>query len=337
MYLKYFGLKTNPFLLTSELNCIYYSNSHCEAMAHLLYGVRERKGLVLLLGEAGTGKTTMVRATLDLLRSTRVVCSVIFNPIVESAQELLKSVLGGFGITDTPRSPMEMVDFLQSFLELQANRGLIPVLVVDEAQQLSRPPLELIRLLSNLEHNGQKLLQIIFSAQPEMGELLADPRFAALRQRITVRCRLGALSSYEVWRYLAMRVARAGGDGRLIFTPEAAVAVSGFSNGIPRLINNIAGNCLLAAYAKSQPVVDVELVREVANHLELPLIPSSAHLGSTLGKDMLRASGFWNEIVTDLRDSKAPAALLNFVDRIRLPQGSGPMSRSILTSTPKAN
>jgi general secretion pathway protein A len=335
MYLDYFGLKTNPFSLSSDANCVYYSNSHCEAMAHLLYGVRERKGLILLLGEAGTGKTTMVRATLELLRSTRVVSSVIFNPVIESAQELLQSVLGGFGIETAPTA-MEMIGTLQNFLKLEAAHGLIPVLVVDEAQQLSRSTLEHIRLLSNLEHNGEKLLQIIFSAQPEMGELLADPKFTALRQRITIRCRLGTLGPNEVWLYLATRIAHAGGDGRLIFSPDAAFAVLGCSRGIPRVINSIADNCLLAAYAKNTPVVDVQLVREVADHLELPFHTVTQRTGNTMSEEMLRAAGSWAESVAALRNNGAPTAVLRFVDGLRLQDGSELMSSPVLTGTSEA-
>src|SRR5439155_7106380 len=139
---------------------LYYSESHCEAMAHILYGVRERKGLMLLLGEAGTGKTTLVTATLEMLRSTRVITSCIMNPILQQPEELLEAILRGYNLDGYKRTCLDMSSVLERFLLQQVRRDRIPVLIVDEAQELSRPLLEQLRLLSNLEAQGQKLLQI---------------------------------------------------------------------------------------------------------------------------------------------------------------------------------
>src|SRR5437588_631788 len=157
MYLSFYGLKENPFNIVSNPKFLYYSESHCDAMAHLLYGVRERKGIILMLGEAGTGKTTLVRATLEMLKSTRVVPSVILNPILSSSEEFFEALLRGFGLEGFKRTNLEMLEVLQRFLVQQTRRNRIPVLIVDEAQEVSKQLLEQIRMLSNLEAEGQKL------------------------------------------------------------------------------------------------------------------------------------------------------------------------------------
>src|SRR3954470_1548717 len=195
MYLEAFGLKENPFSLVTDPRFLYYSESHCDAMAHLLYGVRERKGIMLMLGEAGTGKTTLVKATLNMLRSTRVVSSVILNPILSATEDFFELILRGFGLDGFKRNNVEMSDMLQRFLLQQSRRRRIPVIVVDEAQELAKPFLEQLRLLSNYEDGGQKLLQVILSGQPEMAEKIESHEFRALRQRIVVRCRLNPLSA----------------------------------------------------------------------------------------------------------------------------------------------
>jgi general secretion pathway protein A len=186
MYLESFGLKENPFSLVTDPRFLYYSESHCDAMAHLLYGVRERKGIMLMLGEAGTGKTTLVKATLNMLRSTRVVTSVILNPILSATEDFFDVILRGFGLDGFKRNNVEMADVLQRFLLQQSRRGRIPVIVVDEAQELTKPLLEQIRLLSNYEDGGQKLVQVVLSGQPELAEKMETYEYRALRQRIVV-------------------------------------------------------------------------------------------------------------------------------------------------------
>src|SRR3954447_12877623 len=181
MYLQSFGLRENPFTLVTDPRFLYYSESHCDAMAHLLYGVRERKGIILMLGEAGTGKTTLVKATLEMLRSTRVVSSVILNPILGGTEDFFDLMLRGFGLDGFKRNNVEMADMLQRFLLQQSRRGRIPVIVVDEAQELARPFLEQIRMLSNYEDNGQKLVQFVIAAQPEMAEKIESFELRALR------------------------------------------------------------------------------------------------------------------------------------------------------------
>lgn len=317
MYLEFYGLKENPFNLVSDPRFLYYSESHCDAMAHLLYGVRERKGIILMLGEAGTGKTTLVRATLEMLRKTRVVPSTILNPIISTAEEFYEAVLRGFGLDGFRKTTLDMADVLQRFLLQQNRRGRIPVLIIDEGQELSKLLLEQTRMLSNLEADGQKMLQIVLSAQPEMADKLDTFELRAMRQRITVRCRLAALLPEETWTYLNFRLMAAGGDGHVIFTPEAVEAMFGFSGGIPRLLNSLADNCLLAGYARSLPQIDARTVQRVADHLELRENVAGAEQRQNVHQDIMRASASWQEVVHDIRTGAVPPALKQFVEKLQ--------------------
>lgn len=319
MYLDFFGLRENPFSLVSDARFLYYSESHCEAMAHLLYGIRERKGIILLLGEAGTGKTTLVRATLEMLKSTRVLPSVILNPLMSQPEEFLEAVLKGFGLQIRRRSNAEMCETLQTFLVQQTGKHMIPVLIVDEAQGLSQQFLEQLRLLSNFEHAGHKLLQFVLAAQPEMQSALDTFELRALRQRILVRCRLTALNAQDCWNYLQTRLLRAGGDGRPIFTVASVGAIFAFSAGIPRLMNALADNCLLAAYAQNSAAVDVSVVETVAQDLELSSASAPGTSGISVQRDVMRASMSWKEIREDLRRGSVPQPLQDFVEKLQVP------------------
>jgi general secretion pathway protein A len=320
MYLEFYGLKENPFNLVSDPRFLYYSESHCDAMAHLLYGVRERKGIILMLGEAGTGKTTLVRATLDMLRKTRVVPSLILNPIISTTEEFYDCVLRGFGMDGYKKSTLDMSEFLQRFLAQQSRRGRIPVLIVDEGQELSKGLLEQIRMLSNLEIDGQKALQIVLSAQPEMNDRIDSFELRALRQRITVRCRLNALTPEETWSYLNFRLITAGGDGHVIFTPDAVERMYAYSGGIPRILNSVADNSMLAGYSRSLPQIDARVVERVADHLELREIASNPAQSESIHQDILRASATWSEVVQDIRTGSVPPALKQFVEKLQAPE-----------------
>jgi general secretion pathway protein A len=320
MYLEFYRLKENPFNLVSDPRFLYYSESHCDAMAHLLYGVRERKGIILMLGEAGTGKTTLVRATLDMLKKTRVIPSLILNPIISTTEEFYDSVLRGFGLDGYRKGVLEMAEVLQRFLLQQTRRGRIPVLIVDEGQELSKPLLEQVRMLSNLEADGQKMLQIVLSAQPEMSERLDMFELRAMRQRITVRCRLSSLSPEETWSYLNFRLLAAGGDGHVIFSPEAVERMFTYSGGIPRILNSIADNCLLAGYARSLKDIDERVVDRVAEHLELQETMVNPAQSESIHQDVRRASASWSEVVQDIRAGTVPPALKQFVEKLQTPE-----------------
>ena len=319
MYLESFGLKENPFSLVTDPRFLYYSESHCDAMAHLLYGVRERKGIILMLGEAGTGKTTLVKATLNMLRSTRVVTSVILNPILSATEDFFDVVLRGFGLDGFKRNNVEMADVLQRFLLQQSRRGRIPVIVVDEAQELSKPLLEQIRLLSNLEDAGQKLVQIVLSGQPELAEKMESYEYRALRQRIVVRCRLSVLSPKETWIYIHSRLEKAGCHRQDLFLPNSVELIYAYSGGTPRLINSVADNCLLAAFARGAKQVDIDIVEKVARHLELKENASVMNEVENIHRDVLRATASWNEVVNDIRTGAVPEALKRFVEKLQTP------------------
>jgi general secretion pathway protein A len=317
MYLEYYGLKESPFNLVTEPRFLFYSESHCEAMAHLLYGVRERKGVMLMLGEAGTGKTSLVRATLGLLQQTRVVSSLILNPMLSNSEELLDAVLRGFNQAAYKRTALDMMEYLQVFLRQQSRRGKIPVLILDEAQDLSPQLLEQLRLLSNFEADGHRALQIILSGQPELNDTLLKDQVRALRQRISVRCRLLPLTGHEIWKYLNYRLIVAGGDGHVIFSPEAVQSMYVFSGGIPRVLNAIADNCLLAGFSQNRPAITEDIVEMVARHLELRETDLTEVQSSTLQQEIIRASSSWAEISRDLRQAGVPAALKTFIEKLQ--------------------
>jgi general secretion pathway protein A len=298
-------------------------------MAHLLYGVRERKGLIAMFGEAGTGKTTLIRATLGLLRQSRVVPSVILNPMVATAEELLDAVLQGFGITARGKSSLEKAGALQQFAMQETRAGRIVVILVDEAQELSRHLLEQLRLLSNLEDQNEKLLQIVLSAQPEFRDKLEDHDFRAMRQRITVRCRLQTLNAQETWRYLYHRLAIAGGKTE-IFTADAVERLYAYSTGIPRILNSLADNCLLAGFSRNFPQVSGEVVEQVAKHLELQAPMAMLRESDSIHKDIMRASASWREVVADIRGGDVPPALRAFVEKLQVQErGTAPLTTAM--------
>jgi general secretion pathway protein A len=329
MYLQFYGITENPFNLVSDPRFFYYSESHCEAMSHLLYGVRERKGIVLMLGEAGTGKTTLIRATLEVLRSTRVMASMIMNPLMSSTEEFFEALLRGFGLDGFKRSNMEMMEVVQRFALQQVRRGMIPVVVVDEAQELSQTLLGQIRLLSNLEADGAKLLQFVFAAQPEMQERLDTYEMRALRQRVSVRCRLDVLGPSDTWNYIYGRLKKAGNDGPMVFGPEAVEMIYTYSGGIPRLINMIADNSLLAGYARSEFPVRPETIESVCLHLELRPANVMKNETSQVRQDILRACSSWDEVRNDIQAGEVPQVLKDFASKLQLPRTEASIATAV--------
>jgi hypothetical protein len=238
-------------------------------------------------------------------------------------------VLRGFGLDGYKKSTLDMSEVLQRFLSQQSRRGRIPVLIVDEGQELSKALLEQVRMLSNLEADGQKALQIVLSAQPEMNDRIDSFELRALRQRITVRCRLNPLSPEETWSYINFRLIAAGGDGHVIFAPDAVERMYTYSGGIPRIINSIADNCMLAGYSRSLAQINEQVVERVADHLELREIMSNPAQSESVHQDVLRASATWNEVVHDIRTGSVPPALKQFVEKLQAPEDQ---ERAIVTS-----
>jgi general secretion pathway protein A len=266
MYEAFYGLSEPPFRLTPDPHYLYLSTHHREALGHLLFGIREGTGFIAVTGDIGTGKTTLLRALLrDLEANTTV--GYIFNPAL-SDLELLQTVNSEFSLPATSTSKKELVDELNRFLVAQKLAGKRVVVIVDEAQNLPPATLEQLRLLSNLETETTKLLQIVLVGQPELKQLLGRPELAQLNQRITVRWHLEPLDRAETARYIAHRLRIAGGPGTGdIFSPAALRLLYRYSGGVPRLINIAAHRALLAGYTREQRTISGPLARHVIAEL----------------------------------------------------------------------
>jgi general secretion pathway protein A len=264
MYLSFFGLNEKPFAITPDPRYLYLSQRHAEALAHLLYGINEAGGFVQLTGEVGTGKTTIVRSLLAQTPKNAEI-ALILNPKM-TAPEFLLTICEelGIGVPDSSLGSLkDLVDILSEYLLRAHAAGHRVVLVVDEAQNLSPEVLEQVRLLTNLETNTQKLLQIILIGQPELRELLARNELRQLAQRITGRYHLNPLSHEETVAYVRHRL-RVAGATTDIFAAPALNAVFGLSQGVPRVINVICDRALLGAYSLDRHRVTASLVRSAA-------------------------------------------------------------------------
>lgn len=265
MYESFFGLKEAPFNLTPDPRFFYFSQRHEEALAALLYGVTNRRGFIQITGEIGTGKTTLCRTLLQRL-GDKVHSSLVFNPQL-SEFELLQVIVEDFGIKPGGRKKKDYFDSLNRFLLEELEKGYNAVVLIDEAQHLRPRALEQVRLLSNLETATQKLLQIIFFGQPEFRQMLNRKDLLQLRQRISIRYHLPALSQEEVSRYIEYRLHVAGAE-EMFFTPEAVEAIFQLSGGIPRVINTLADRAMLAAYTQNQRKVESSFVEMAEKDLE---------------------------------------------------------------------
>lgn len=249
MYQSYYGLNEMPFNITPDPKFLYLSPTHQEALQHLKYGVNERKGFIVLIGEVGCGKTTLCRRFLNELDPKRYDTALILNPRVTETQ-MLKAILTELGETVTTENQHDLVGQMNDVLLERIGRGRDIVLIIDEAQNLSFEVLEQIRLLSNLETDKQKLLQIVMMGQTELKEVLAREELRQLRQRILVHHELKPLTLRDVEHYVQHRLTLAGSMGRPTFTRWALRAVHRYSKGIPRVINNLCDKALLAAYIR---------------------------------------------------------------------------------------
>ena len=262
MYHQHYGLRDSPFAVTPDARYLFPSDPHREALAAITYGIEDRKGFVLVLGEVGTGKTTVVRRILDSLGSqTRAI--YLFNVRV-NFEELLRIVVRELGLTCATDDRLDMIDVLNEFLLRESMEGRTVVLVLDEAQHLAPEVLEELRMLTNLETAHEKLLQIVLVGQPELGRTLAQPSLRQLRQRIALVAELRPLSLAETRAYVAHRLAVGGAKGRAVFTPFAVRRLHQVSRGIPRIINVVADKALMLGYGARAKRVTGKLVREAA-------------------------------------------------------------------------
>ncbi|MBT8148873.1 MAG: AAA family ATPase, partial [Gammaproteobacteria bacterium] len=265
MYLDFFGLHEKPFSIAPDPRYLYMTEQHREAMAHLLFGIGDEGGFILLTGEIGTGKTTICRGLLNELPDD-VDIAFIINPRL-SATEMLQSVCDDLGIDYADGDTLKvLVDALNKFLLESYARGRNTILIIDEAQNLTDEVLEQLRLLTNLETSEKKLLQLILLGQPELNDKLAQPSLRQLAQRVTARFHLNPLSYTEMVEYIRHRLHVAGFRGQ-IFSRPALKHIFAKSGGVPRLVNVICDRALLGAYTSGQLKVEYPLVAEACNEV----------------------------------------------------------------------
>ncbi|MDT8390277.1 MAG: AAA family ATPase [Lentisphaeria bacterium] len=267
MYYDFYGFSEPPFNITPDPKYLFFSDQHREALNHLLFGIQERKGFIQLTGEVGSGKTTTCRAFFNHLDPEKYITALILNPVL-TPSEMLRAILYEMNVPGVSDDHLKNYSLLNAFLLKQVKAGVDVVLVIDEAQNLSMELLEQVRLLSNLETDNQKLIQIILMGQPELKRTLEDPSMRQLRQRITVRYHLGALSKDETRRYLEHRMTVAGSKGVPRFDTGAVNVILRKSGGIPRMINALADKALLAGYVFKTERITRQLVKLAAKELD---------------------------------------------------------------------
>jgi len=268
MYKDFYGLRANPFNVNPDPRYLFLTPHTEEALACLTYGIQSRKGFVLLTGEVGTGKTTLINKFLEWLRMQKVTTAFVFNSRMDVPQ-FLDYAMADFGIPCDSESKSQIVLRLYNWLLERYRAGETAVLIVDEAQNLSDEVLEEIRLLTNLETATEKLLQVVLVGQPELEQKLKQPQLRQLRQRLTLRAKTHALTLEETRAYVQQRLRIAGAEGQEIFRPESLDAVFRHSLGIPRIINLICEHCLVNAFVDQQKVIGPEIVDAVARDFEL--------------------------------------------------------------------
>jgi len=279
MYLTYYGLIRSPFEMTPDPAFLYLGEAHREGLATLVYGVRSRKGFVLLTGEVGTGKTTLLHALLSQL-DAGTASAFLFNPRLEPL-DFFRMLFDEYGIDEVCRTKADYLLALNRFLIARLERNQPTVLIVDEAQNLSTEMLEEVRLLSNLETPTSKLIQILLVGQPELLTLLAKPELRQLRQRIVLRHHLRPFDEAETISYVEERLRLAGYTGKGLFEKKALVELHQQSGGIPRLLNVMCDGALLLGYARELETLPRDVVREVAR--DLAIEPPAEAVSSSAG------------------------------------------------------
>jgi general secretion pathway protein A len=275
MYLESFGLRIPPFSMASDPAMLFLSSAHREALAGLCYGLLDRKGFLVILGQAGTGKTTLLSRAIQALPAGRLQFATIYNPTLSPA-EFLESVLLGFGVTDIPPTkPQRLMKLQDQLLDLQTDE-IIATLVIDEAHKLSPELLEEVRLLGNLENRAKKMLQLVLAGQSDLGRILNREDLLQLKQRIAVRLTLRPLTRTEVTDYIRYRWVRAGGSPDVPFSPAALELVERFSHGIPRVVNAICDTALLAVFGEQGRMVEPKHVIQSCTDLDLMELPTEA-------------------------------------------------------------
>lgn len=319
MYKEFYRLRANPFNVNPDPRYLFLTRHTEEALACLTYGIQSRKGFVLLTGEVGTGKTTLINKLLEWLRVQQVATAFIFNSRLNVPQ-FLDYMMADFGIPCDSRAKSQVLLRLYNWLLDRYRAGETAVLIVDEAQNLSDEVLEEIRMLTNLETFTEKLLQIVLVGQPELEQKLKQPQLRQLRQRLTLRAKTHAFTLEETRAYVQQRLRIAGSDGQQIFEPDAVAAVHRYSAGIPRLINLVCEHCLVSAFVDQQRTIGEGVVDAVARDFDLgdnhAILPSPVASPATGAADKY-----------DLVDALRSLAIL--ADRLRKDEKELPDGRKI--------
>lgn len=330
MYESHYGFAEKPFNLTPDPKYLYLSQRHTEAFAHLEFGRRERGGFILVTGEVGTGKTTLARYFLSRLDSRTATAFVLYPAL--TAAELLRSTLEDLHIPVPGASLKDHVDALHRFLLESREKGRDVVLLIDEAQDLSSEVLEQIRLISNLETDTEKLIQIVLMGQSELQEMLSRRELRQLAQRVTAQYHLSPLSRPETEDYVAHRLRVAGGEGKVSFTPGALAVVHQRSGGVPRLINLICDRALLAGYVQGARVVDASMVRRAAREVKGASTPEPlrryAALAALTAAAVIAGLGLWHGRSSSAPVDAAPATVMPAVPPVTTAPGPNPTTAS---------
>jgi len=291
MYLKFFGFKEAPFNMTPNSRFFFESAKHMEALSTLIYAIDERKGFVVITGNIGSGKTTVCRTLLNKLTSTTQT-ALITNTHM-SGKDMLANILEDLEVEYIPGSKSKLLSQLNHFLIARLRDDQNVVVIIDEAQNLTPSVLEEVRMLSNLETENEKLIQIILLGQPELKKKLAMPKLEQLRQRISVYYHLAPLTEEETKEYISYRLRIASDSKRKYFTNEAIDIIFSFSNGVPRLINSICDSALLNGFIYEKNTIDGKLMQEVVDEAPMTLI------GGPIGNLNDKFDESFNRLITD--------------------------------------
>ncbi len=318
MYKEFFGLRANPFNVNPDPRYLFLTRHTEEALACLTYGIQSRKGFVLLTGEVGTGKTTLINKLLEWLRLQQVATAFVFNSRMNVPQ-FLDYMMADFGIPCDSRSKSQILQRLYNWLLDRYRAGETAVLIVDEAQNLTDEVLEEIRMLTNLETFTEKLLQIVLVGQPELETKLKQPQLRQLRQRLTLRAKTHPLTIEESKAYVQQRLRIAGSDGRMIFDPEALAEIHKYSMGIPRVVNLLCEHCLVSAFVDQKATISAQIVDAVAADFDLS--DNTASAAMTVAAPPASSNGEKFDLVEALR------TLATLADRLRQSEQDLPKER----------
>jgi general secretion pathway protein A len=289
MYESFYGFRERPFDLTPNPRYLVLTDAHREALSNLEYAIASRKGVTLLLGDAGTGKTTVIRTALER-QPEQVHCVQLHNPALRR-NEFVEMLATRFGLSlRAMQSKTTLLLELEGLLAARRERGEFSVLVIDEAQSLPLELLEEVRLLANIETANEKLLSVILAGQPELADRLNERSLRQLKQRVALRCELRPLTLLESCAYIAGRIRAAGGVGAQTFTREAVILMHERAHGIPRTLSVIADNALLAGFAMERRPVSTQLVLEVCGDLDLPPGKNDKKADMPSGKSIQKAA-----------------------------------------------